>query len=60
MVKNRMQMARLELALLNEVHHTRDAGESERAVSNKRDGRVKFQPRIGRQSSAVRCVDRRE
>ena len=55
-----MQMVRLELALLDQVHHARDAGESERAVGDQRDGGVKFQPRICGQPSAMRIIDWRD
>ena len=55
-----MQMMRLELALLDQVHHACDAGESERAVSDQRDRGVKFQPRICRQPDMVRFIDWRD
>src|SRR6266567_3645317 len=57
MIKNGMQLMRLELALLHEIHHARDASERERAVSDQRKGRVEFQPRIRRQPRRMEIVD---
>jgi len=57
MIKNGMQLMRLELAFLHEIHHARDASERERAVSDQRKGGVKFQPRIRRQPRRVEMVD---
>ena len=57
MIKNGMQLMGLELALLHEIHHARDASERERAVRNQRKRGVKFQPRIRRQPRRVEIVD---
>ena len=48
---------RLDLAFLHEIHHARDAGERERAVSHKRDRRVEFQPRVRRQPRRMEIVN---
>ena len=60
MIKNRMQMVRLELPLLDQVHHAGNASEGKRAVGDKRDGRVKFQPRVRAYADGVWFINRRE
>jgi hypothetical protein len=52
-----MQLVRLELALLHEIHHARNAGESECAVGDNRNRRVKFQPRVRRKFHWMADVD---
>jgi hypothetical protein len=57
MIKNGMQLMRLELALLHEIHHARNASESKGAVGDDRNRRVKFQPRVRRQFHWMADVD---
>jgi len=44
MVKNRMQLARLELVFLHEVHDAGDASEREYTIGHERNRSVKLQP----------------
>src|SRR5919108_6630854 len=46
MIKNRMQMMRLELALLQEIHDARDASECKCAIGYQRNRCMKLQPGI--------------
>src|SRR5262249_41109346 len=45
-IKDRMQLVRLELALLQQIHHASDASERERTIGHQRNRRVKLQPGI--------------
>src|SRR5215216_2285558 len=60
MVKNRMQVMCLELALLHQVHHSCNTGERKGAIGDERNGCVKFQPRICRHFNRVTIVDGRK
>src|SRR5947208_15164307 len=49
MIKNGMQLTRLELAILHEIHDAGDAGERERTVGYDRDDSVRPKPWACRQ-----------
>src|SRR4030095_15342978 len=57
MIKDRMQMMRLQLALLQQVHHAPDASERESAIGHEGHGCVKFKPGISREGYWVSNVD---
>src|SRR5438105_9851072 len=57
MIKNRMQLMRLKLAFLDQIHDAGDASESERAIGHDRNRSVKFQPRIGWHFHRMTTVD---
>ena len=46
LIKNRLEVVRLELALLREIHGAGHAREGEGAISHHGKRRVQFQPRI--------------
>src|SRR5437868_870776 len=51
---------RFKLALLYQVHDAGHAGQREGAISDKRNGGMKFQPRIGDDANGARRIDRRK
>src|SRR5205807_176974 len=57
-IKDGMNLMRLELPFLHEVHHARHTREREGAVGDHRDRGVKFQPWVGRQTRRMRHIDR--
>ena len=59
MIKNRMQLMRLKLAFLDQIHDASDASQSERSIRHGRNRSMKFHPRIGRNIHGVAHVDRR-
>src|SRR2546423_14163810 len=60
MIKDGVQLMRLQLPFLDEVHNARDARERERAIRDHRHRGVEFQPRIYRHPYRMPDIDRRE
>ncbi len=60
MIKDRMQLVRLQLALLQQVHHPCDASEREHTIGHERHRCVKFKPGIRRETHRVPGVDWRD
>src|SRR2546430_1004382 len=55
-----MQLMRLELSFLHEIHDASDAGERERTVRHDRDRGMKLEPRVRWQLHRMPHIDRRK